>query len=198
MIHVVKQVEPHHFRELVRDPGLKFLKSNPKPKSGEWKSYWQRALPDLHDAYLGVCAYSAFWAPDCTVDHFVPKSVSPALAYEWDNFRLATPKMNSRKRDYTDVLDPFEIGNGWFVLEFPSLIVKPNSELSEDTRSKVLATIERLRLNDDDYCLKFRVRWVLEYCRTPDLGILRQVAPFVALELERQGLLNTISVIMGL
>ena len=56
------------------------------------------------------------------VDHFYPKSVRPDMAYEWSNFRLASLKLNCRKREFQDVLDPFTIEPGWFCLSFPSLL----------------------------------------------------------------------------
>ena len=52
----------------------------------------------------------AYWIPPVTggrsVEHFAPKKKHRDFAYEWDNHRLVCSVMNSRKRDFEDVLDP--------------------------------------------------------------------------------------------
>src|SRR5439155_22494098 len=111
MMFIEPKEEPLTFQETVREPGRAFLKTSPNPKSWKNREYWQDCIPDLYDAYEGICAYCAEWIPettgDPTVDHFIPKSVRPELAYEWSNFRLACLRFNRWKRNYQDVLDPF-------------------------------------------------------------------------------------------
>src|SRR5579859_2713100 len=126
--------EPDIFEQKVRLPGKKFLKKHPNtiPTTKQWKNqdYWKYIRFHMHDAYEGICAYSAHWIPRGesipNIDHFVPKSQRPDLAYEWDNYRLACPLINILKRDFQDVLDPFIIGKEWFFLSFPQLLVHPN------------------------------------------------------------------------
>lgn len=111
MISVQEQPEPPDFSKKVRDPGSAFIHQLSYPVKWKNREYWRRSLHDLHTAYHGICAYSAHWIPcvtgAATVDHFIPKSIAPQFAYEWKNYRLASSKMNSRKGDYQDVLDPF-------------------------------------------------------------------------------------------
>src|SRR5688572_21693675 len=103
MIPVHLQIEPNDFDRKVRKPGEIFLASKPSPKYNEWrgKEYWRLCLSELYEAYSGVCAYCAQWIPletgVATVDHFEPKATAPGLAYEWNNYRLAASKLNSRK-----------------------------------------------------------------------------------------------------
>jgi hypothetical protein len=203
LIPIQAQPEPLDFSRKVREPGKAFLKIVPHPTTTEWKNreYWQRALPDLYRAYGGICAYSAEWVPyttgNPTVDHFIPKFVEPELAYEWSNYRLASSRFNSRKGSHQDILDPFTLEADWFILDFPSLQVKPNPKLSDSQANLVMATRKRLGLNDD-LCVQSRLRWIQTFCNGDiDFAYLKRNAPFIAYELERQNLVDKIKSIMG-
>ncbi len=201
MIPVKSQPEPANFSQVVKNRGLKFLKTDPKPTTWKGKEYWRKALPELCNAYNRTCAYLAEWIPpligSSTVDHFVPKKHSPQLAYDWNNFRLACGTLNSRKKDFQDVLDPFKIGNSWFILDFPSLQVKPGPVITLIESNQVLDTINRLNLNDE-ICINSRIRWLKDFCLGKfSFGFLEEKAPFIAYELKRQNLINTIDSIMG-
>ena len=54
------------------------------------------------------------------MEHFAPKKKHPDHAYIWENYRLVCTVMNSRKRDFENVLDPFEVEDGWFQIQFNS------------------------------------------------------------------------------
>jgi len=104
--------------------------------------------------------------------------------------------MNARKGVFEDVLDPFEVEDGWFVLELSSLEVLPHADLPAHMRDAVQKTIERLRLNDAE-CIKARAEHYdayLEHGRDRSFGIpfrqLQRWNPFVAKELLRQGLVT--------
>lgn len=209
MIRVAKQEPPDDFETRVRQPGQIFLGKSPHPKSKQWSNrpYWRRISGALHTAYGGIFAYSCHWIPydtgADTVEHFKPKSKYPHHAYEWSNYRLVCSTLNGRKGDHEDVLDPFTIQDEWFVLEFPSLLVKPAPDLAGDLRAKVIATRRRLKLNDDESCVKARLRYVRLYCSFHCQGIipldyLHAEAPFIAREIERQGLVDSLPEIMGL
>jgi hypothetical protein len=203
MISVKLKLEPPTFDGRVRKPGTAFLALRPNPiSSKQWKShsYWRRILPELHQQYDGICAYSCEFIPlvtgDDTVEHFLPKAQRPDRAYEWDNYRLVCLRMNGRKGTH-QVLDPFVIRGGWFVLDFPSLQIRP------DVASVPLAlltvadqTITTLDLNGEA-SIKSRERWVKDYC-AQDISepYLCRNAPFIYMELRRQGLLYTIGQIM--
>ena len=204
MIHVARQPEPAIFDARVRIPGRQYLATNNRPTSKEFAkhSYWRRILKEIHDAYGGICAYSCHWIPydtgADTVEHFRAKTSFPNDAYEWDNYRLVCATLNGRKGVHTDVLDPFAIANGWFVIDFPSLLVKPAADLQEQEANQVLSTIARLGLNDEGTCLRSRERYVKNFCKQCiTFEFLRQDAPFIAFELERQGLIANINDVMG-
>ena len=206
MIPIKPQPEPDDFDEKVRQPGLAFLSQVPNPKTEDWKNYdyWRRSLPDLYTSYNKICAYSAQWIPrpegSPSVDHFLPKSPKPELAYEWHNFRLACLSLNQRKGTQLDVIDPFELPVNSFILDFPSLIIKPNPELLYPLKGRVISTINRLQLNDSDKCIDGRLEWLKTYYEdNSSFDSLKRKAPFIAYELERQGLVEVdkIAYIMG-
>jgi hypothetical protein len=95
----------------------------------------------------------------------------------------------SRKKDYEDVLDPFEIEDGWFYLEFVSGRIYPNPNLDNAQQHAVQVTIDRLRL-DDARNREMRARYYHEYYTVSfPAEYLKKKSPFVYFEAERQGLL---------
>ena len=144
-------------------------------------------------AYRRICAYSCFRIHPVTgarsVDHMAPKSRAWHRVYEWRNYRLCSSLLNARKNNFGDVLDPFDVEDGWFVLEFVGFQVVPASELDEGTRHQVQATIERLRLNEAAFRTS-RERDVDNYEEGVPFDVLLEESPFVAMELRRQGRLR--------
>lgn len=188
MMRVELQPEPDHFDRLVRQPGLRALAEQRDPLP----PYWRECSEDLYRSYRGFCAYLAVIIPPGTgarsVDHLAPKSRQRELAYEWQNYRLACMLMNARKRDFDDVLDPFEIEDDWFYLEFSFLQVLPNPSLDGATRDRVAATIMRLKLNDRE-CRSARAQYFDAFAAGRiSFDCLEQWSPFVAREWRRQGL----------
>lgn len=210
MIRVTLAPEPASFDAKVRQPGLRAMAemvgdpcfskhkgrkrnviaaSRDEIPADKFPPFWTEALPELLDAYDRVCAYMSFYIEPITgaasVDHMLPKSLDWQAVYEWRNYRLACARMNSRKNDYQDVLDPFEIEDGWFCIEMVAYQVLPAPKLPPDVHDKVQATIERLKLNDYE-CRKLREDYV-NYFNQGDisLNLLRQRAPFLAREIER-------------
>ncbi|MCI0471459.1 MAG: HNH endonuclease [Candidatus Aminicenantes bacterium] len=186
------------------------MKKNPDPSGDEIRNrpYWRSALDDLYRSYSRICAYSALWcSPDAAqVDHFIPiasmKGENSRLAYDWNNYRLASKSMNTQKHCFQDVIDPFLVERDWFVMDFPSLDIRCGDGLSEQEKQRVQATIDRLKLNKKTEYKEYRQSFLLNYCRRCkvymaqypgfavglELGMLEEVAPFMTYELKRQGL----------
>ena len=200
MIPVQPQPEPGFFDAEVRAKGLAHLKAKgyaldqPLPAGATIEPHWRGdCLTALHTAYGGVCAYLCVFVERITggmsVDHFIAKSALAGLAYEWSNYRLACSVMNSRKRDFDDVLDPFALEPDWFRLDLTCGRIFPNPELEPEQTALVTQTISRLGL-DDPLCRELRVRWFDEYLTEPlPESYLRRKSPFVWAEAQRQGLL---------
>ena len=192
MIPVEPQPEPGSFETTVRRPGKAFLNEVPHPNTNQWegKSFWRKALPDMKDAYGGICSYCAFWIPYSTgngsIDHFIPRKTHPELAYEWSNFRFVSARFNSRKGTGT-IVDPFTLSHEWFVLDFSTFFIWPNSMLQDEQRKQITETIDRLKLNTDDDLVDERFQWYIDYL-TGKISFehVRKKAPFLAYEIERQ------------
>lgn len=121
------------------------------------------------------------------MDHFIPKSTKPGQAYEWTNFRLCRTRLNNRKGNHTDVLDPFTVPDRWFTLDFTSFLIRPNSALSVTEYDDVQKTIDRLDLNGDDDYVQERIHVIQEYCLgNADIAAVDARWPFVAREMRAQ------------
>lgn len=199
MIPVAAQPEPADFDANVRTKGLAhltekgFALDQPLPPKADLQPYWRACLTDLHQSYNGVCAYLGVYFErimgGASVDHFIAKSKHAGLAYEWSNYRLACSTMNSRKRDYSDVLDPFYLSPGLFRLQLSTGRIYPNPSLEAQAMRVVEETIERLGL-DDPQCRNLRATWYQEYLEHGlPADYLKMKSPFVWQEANRQGLL---------
>lgn len=160
--------------------------------SSEFKPYWTEALDDLMTAYDDICAYSCLRIHRVTgarsVDHFAPRSRAWDRVYEWNNYRLACSRLNARKRDFTDVLDPFSVQTGWFRLELVGFQILPALNLDDELTRRIEVTLdERLGLNDKVF-LDAREEAAEDYWSGKIvLQILQRESPFVAHDLHRQG-----------
>jgi len=203
MIPVAPADEPDDFETEVRQPGVKFLGTvevGKKPKF-KGKEFWRRSLLDLHKAYGGICSYTCHFIPfdtgADTVEHFRPKDLYPAQAYEWSNFRLVCARLNARKGIHEDVLDPFTIGDGTFVLDFPSLQILPADGLEPSVQARAESTINRLKLNDER-TIKSRLRYVLDLRNGMiNFAVVERDAPFIASEIARQNIGGQLGQIMA-
>lgn len=195
MIPVQLKAEPATFNNAVRQPGKAYLKKNPWPTSKDFhkNALWKNSAQDLYAAYSGICAYTCFYlAPYGSTDHFLPKSSHPNEAYEWNNYRLCSHRVNGYKSDSSDVIDPFVVQPGWFVLDVPSCLIKPGDGLPNIVKTQVEATIKRLRLNDDDYFVQERCDLMVDFASGEvSLAHLLKRYPFLAAEIARQGLQTT-------
>ena len=215
MIPVIKAPKPSAFDDKVRKPGLRAIaemvgkvpmyprtagkpfgkiahRENEIPPE-KFPKYWTNALNDLMSAYDRICAYSCFRIHPVTgagsTDHFAPKSRSWRKVYIWSNYRLCCSRMNARKNDFGDVLDPFKINAGWFVLDLVGFQVLPNPNLPRQLQDEIQKTIDRLGL--DDFRAD-REKDAEQYWNSGlSLRVLKEESPFVAAELRRQNRLNS-------
>ena len=173
-------------------------------------AYWTECLPALRERYRHLCAYLAVFIPPvtgaATVDHVQSKNGCIQRAreatddeaaaellrpvYEWDNYRLVSATMNARKGEADDVLDPAQIGEGWFALNLADLSIRPGEGLTAEQRQQVLATIKRLQLNDAE-CRGAREMYLQSFIDGDvSFRFFEQMSPFVATEYRRQELLS--------
>ena len=215
MIPVTPAPAPADFDDKVKNPGLDAIAElvgekpkvrRPGPKRNKvaktrdeidpkyFPPLWREVLPDMLQAYNRLCAYLSLYIEHATgspsVDHVIPKSKAWDKVYEWSNYRLACALANSKKNNVELVLDPFQIQDGLFALEFFGFEVTVGALAVGAIEARVADTIEQLGLNLPD-CCKARREYFDNYRRQDvTLDYLERRAPFIARELRRQNRLN--------
>jgi uncharacterized protein (TIGR02646 family) len=200
MLPIARQPEPENFDALVRQPGAQFLSgqnivAGPVPKGFKWNPHWRKSIPDLYAAYQGICAFSglriARTTGASTVEHFLPKKIYPLQAYDWANFLLVSARLNSRKGDWLDVIDPFSMPEQCFHLNFTNGLLTVNSSLPKVTQDVAKSTIRRLHLNRDVDLIKDRLADFQDYIDDKiHISIFQRSNPFAYSEAVRQNLLR--------
>ena len=198
MIGVKLRSEPKapgfDFDTHVRVPGNAWLAANPTAPAKKMPTLWRGAMPSLRASYKSVCAYFCCYVMPATgggsTDHFVPKSKARHVTYDWDNYRFACTRMNARKRDASDVIDPIGLADGVFVLAFNTMRVKPAAGLTAPVLKGVKATIKRLKLNSQECITERQDHWDNYDKHNLHVDRFIEFAPFVAMEAARQGLLK--------
>ncbi|HEY2291212.1 MAG TPA: hypothetical protein VGM86_10975 [Thermoanaerobaculia bacterium] len=128
------------------------------------------------------------YEPVGTVDHYLSCKIHRERAYEWSNFRFASQWINSSKRTADDdVLDPFEVEDGWFEILLPSLQLVLTDRVPPEHRARAEHTLLRLHLRDDVRVIRQRAEWYRMY-EEGELSLegLRKRAPLIAEAIERQ------------
>lgn len=205
MMHVDLQPNaPVDFKATVATPGARWLRKQSwyqettptaeqaVPKGTFFPPYWRKALPALHDAYHGICAYLGIYIDRAigaaSVDHFKPKTHFPGLAYTWSNYRLSSLSRNRRKGVHFDIIDPCEIAGDWFVVEPDNGALAPNPDLPQEMKDRVRKTIDELGLDEED-CRKMRLHFLAHYLKGDvSAHYLEQYAPYLWHEVQRQNL----------
>lgn len=187
MIPVPRTKKPRGFDAKVKAPGDAWLASN--PAAARPPALWAPYTAQLSDAFGSLCGYAAMLDPTGgTVDHFLSFKHHRDLAYEWSNYRFASAPMNSSKRDADDaVLDPFEVGAGWFEVILPSLQMRVTDAVPAAYRVKAEFTLKRLKLRDGERVIRWRRSWYRMYTSGQlTLDGLRTVAPLLAAAVEAE------------
>jgi hypothetical protein len=78
------------------------------------------------------------------------------------------------------------------------MLVIPRADLPAGLGAKVMSSIRRLRLNDDDTCVQARFQYIRDFAAGDiSLPYLRRNAPFIAAELDSQGLVHSITTLIA-
>ena len=187
MIPVAKVKKPRGFDTKVTVPGNAWLADHPKAQRPP--ALWAPHTAALSEGFAGLCGYAAMFDPTGgTVDHFLSVKHHPGLAYEWHNYRFACGPLNSSKRNADDsVLDPYEVGAGWFEIILPSLQMRQTDAVPVALREKAAFTLKRLKLRDGERVIRWRLSWYRMYTDGQlTLDGLRVVAPLLAAAVDAQ------------
>ena len=177
---------PAEFEERCRRVGLAWLAEH--PEAVRPKDFWSPFKSQLATGFGDLCAYSCMYEPVGTIDHYLSTKNHRERAYDWDNYRFASPWINSSKRTADDaVLDPFQVGDDWFEILLPSLQLVLTSAVPEEHRARAASTLERLHLRDDERVIRQRRMWYRMYQeKALTLEGLRRKAPLIARAVEKQ------------
>lgn len=182
--------EPDLFDEACRKKGRDWLAANPEKIRP--RDLWTQFKPDLAEGFGHRCAFGAMWIPDGTVDHFVSCNEDMTLAYEWSNYRYMAGWLNSSKskKKAADLLDPFDVCEGWFEVLLPSLQLVVTDDVPAAFREIAKKTLASLPIRDDERLLKTRREWLRMY-EDEELNLegLRRKAPLIAAAIDRRAAL---------
>lgn len=188
MIPVAKVKKPRGFDAKVKLPGMAWLASH--PAAPRPLALWTHYTATLSEGFANLCGYAAMHDPTGgTVDHFLSYKHHRDLAYEWHNYRFASAPLNSSKRAADDtVLDPYEVGAGWFEIILPSLQMRLTGAVPPAMRAKAEFTLTRLKLRDGERIIRWRRSWYRMYTEGRlTIDGLRAVAPLLAAAVQAQG-----------
>lgn len=184
MIRCQRVAEPAGFDAEVRQRGLAWLAEH--PMSTRPAKLWVAYLPHLADGFRHRCAYTAMHVEDGTVDHYLSCATHRHLAYEWSNYRFTSHRMNSVKGTIDDrVLDPFAIGDDWFIILLPSLQMVATERVPPEERERAAFTLKRLGLRDGEHVIRRRRAWYEGFLEgRQSLAGLGEHAPLIARAVE--------------
>ena len=187
MIRFEPTPPPEGFEERVGVRGRRWLEGHPQ---GRPPDYWSEFAPALQEAFKDLCAYSAMYLPKGTVDHFVSCSEDRTRAYDWSNYRLAADWLNASKQNLRseELLDPFQVMDGWFEVILPSLQLVLTDKVPEELRARAEHMLVRLHLGHDERVIRQRRGWLKMYEEGKlTLDGLADVAPLIADAVRRRG-----------
>ena len=127
------------------------------------------------------------WIADGAVDHFLSRKHHRHLAYSWDNYRYIAGTVNSSKKALDDqVLDPFEIQDGWFEVLLPSMQLVTTPALPAGLAAKAAFTLKKLHLQNGAKVRRCRLKWYEAY-KAGHLSMagLEDFAPLVATSVKK-------------
>ena len=189
MIHFDRVPEPDGFDQKVRSRGNQWL--NKHPEATRPHDYWSEFKPHLAEGFRNLCGYGAMYEPVGTIDHYIACGDDMSQSYEWDNYRFSAQWINSckqsRKPGQLQVFDPFEVEDGWFEIELPSLQLKVADRLPPELRERADFTLDQLHLRHDERVLRQRSEWYRMYQdREINFDGLSKKAPLIAQAVEKQ------------
>lgn len=185
MIHFTLSPEPPDFDQNARRPGQAWLTHHTDQRPTD---LWSAFKGQLAEGFGSLCAYSVMYEPVGTLDHYLSCENHRELAYEWGNYRYASAWVNSSKGTLDDqVLDPFEVQDGWFEIILPSLQLVVTEAVPPRERAKAEFTLKRLHLQDDERVIRQRREWYRLYQEGKlTLAGLEEKAPLIARAIRKQ------------
>lgn len=153
-------------------------------------SPWLRFTDDLAQGFSWRCGYAATFELQGQVDHYLSQKQHPTRACDWSNFRYASGWVNQRKgiKD-AQILDPYQVGAGWFEIQLPSLELVLTSQVPAAERARAAFTITWLKLDRGARILRERRYHLRQYVSgAMTLALVRERMPLLADAIVKAGL----------
>lgn len=150
MIPFMPKHQPSFFYEITTVRGQRWLERN-KLNNDRPEDYWSEHRDYLAECFRHLCAYAAIRIEKGTFDHYLSCKNKRERAYDWFNYRYICGIINSSKQAIDEeVLDPFEVKEGWFEVLLPSFELTLTNKLTDSNiRKRAELTILRLHLNEN-------------------------------------------------
>lgn len=191
MKHFLPVAEPANFDSEVRTPGNEWLLNNPAPTNKKLPGYWRVFSDELRNGFNALCGYSCMHVfSDGEVDHYISVKNNRNLAFEWSNYRYSYGWANNFKKNFDNkILDPFEVGDGWFEVQIPSLQLIMTDKIPIEHRARAEFTIEKLQLRHGKVAIRMR-RELYDSYKNGSLALsqLEQWAPLLADAVKKHGI----------
>jgi hypothetical protein len=188
MMRFERVPKPPGFKE-VEDSGRAWLDAPVDNRAKQRPSLWVRYSEKLAEGFRHLCGYSAVYVANGQVDHFVSEKEDPRRLYDWDNYRYADGWLNASKKDLRSdqLLDPFDVEDGWFEIILPSLQLVVTEACPADRRERAERMLTRLRLSHDERVVRYRREWYRMY-QDGELTLegLAKKAPLIARAVAKQ------------
>lgn len=193
MIPVQPVPKPADFEARCETPGNSWRVANPS-RSPRDHDLWSPFRGLLKQGFGSRCGYCGIHVSGKgTVDHFLSIHNHPGSAYIWENYRFSSDDMNRKKRTLDDqVLDPYEVGEGWFDIDLQDLRMVVTNKVPVHLRAKAEFTLKRLGLEDDEDVVREREGWKTRFealasqANWAALDIVRDLYPLMAEAVERK------------
>jgi len=187
MIPVTPVQEPDDFEVKCGKPGREWLAKHPHAKRP--RDLWSQFRHQLADGFENRCGYGAMRIPSGSIDHYLSWKKHPELTYAWGNYRFADGWLNQSKQAADErVLDPYEVGEGWFEILLPSLQLVVTDKVPAALRARAEYTLKRLHLRDDERVIRQRRAWLELYEKGMPLELLAETAPLIAAAISKRDL----------
>jgi hypothetical protein len=184
VIPVAPAPEPKEFDAKCRIPGNAWLQSNPGTDPHK-NALWTAFSKELRKAFNDRCGILGIYIHEGHVDHWVSLKTDRTRAFEWTNYRYLAGSVNTAKKPKWEgrLLDPFDVGEGWFEVDLPSCLIRLTDKIPTEFRARAQFTADNIlnRPKPTAYRAECLKRWK----EKKEIAVAELLAPLVAEAIRR-------------
>lgn len=153
-------------------------------------SPWLKFTDDLAEGFAWRCGYAATIELQGEVEHYLSKKLHPDKIFDWSNFRYVSGWVNQQKRTKDEkILDPYQVGDGWFEIQLPSLELVLTDRIPMAERNRAAFTIRSLKLDYGARILRERRHHFRAFLSgAMSLDLVRERMPLLADAIQKAGM----------